>query len=591
MLQPDRGVALLRNAKTAQLRRPFRPVTRRVVRASVPAEMKIRWSTDPDIAERQMQAVIFCLVAFGYIDNDFDPAERQLVHGLIALLVDDRAAAIADDSVRSDVTARWTKHYADVMDEMDRDIMCHFTESVCEGESTTDFVIAKLKLGCFELLKGFEDADRSALLDAIDELMHADGIIHPNEQSFRQDLAQLLVAPVELDDAEVVAIEEGKIAFGGVASLVPEVDDHPLLRPSEWNYAADPDTFATQAAGDMALLHRVHETLDAQRAVGNGRLRGVHDVATFFGQDPFLDQHVYVFQPNPARKIELLVIGDLHGCYSCLKAALMQSDFLNKVERYRINPQKHVAPYLVLLGDYIDRGRFSYAGTLRAIMQLYVGMPEHVFMLRGNHEYYVEIKGRVLAPVRPSEAMDSIKDLASQDVLAAYMKLFEALPCSLIFDRMLFVHGGIPRDKTVADKWEALHTLNEHALRFEMLWSDPSNSDVIPDELQAENARFPFGKQQFQRFMSRIGCSTMVRGHERVKEGFRAIYDDPNSVLLSLFSAGGKDNADLPEKSNYRAVTPMALTISYEDGVSTFKPFELDYARYNDPKYNAFFAD
>ena len=230
MLQPDRGVALLRNAKTAQLRRPFRPVTRRVVRASVPAEMKIRWSTDPDIAERQMQAVIFCLVAFGYIDNDFDPAERQLVHGLIAQLVDDRAAAIADDSVRSDVTARWTKHYADVMDEMDRDIMCHFTESVCEGESTTDFVIAKLKLGCFELLKGFEDADRSALLDAIDELMHADGIIHPNEQSFRQDLAQLLVAPVELDDAEVVAIEEGKIAFGGVASLVPEVDDHPLPR-------------------------------------------------------------------------------------------------------------------------------------------------------------------------------------------------------------------------------------------------------------------------------------------------------------------------------------------------------------------------
>ena len=38
-------------------------------------------------------------------------------------------------------------------------------------------------------------------------------------------------------------------------------------------------------------------------------------------------------------------------------------------------------------------------------------------------------------------------------------------------------------------------------------------------------------------------------------------------------------------------MTPMALTISYEDGVSTFKPFELDYARYNDPKYNAFFAD
>ena len=185
--------------------------------------------------------------------------------------------------------------------------------------------------------------------------------------------------------------------------------------------------------------------------------------------------------------------------------------------------------------------------------------------------------------------MDSIKGLASKDVLAAYMNLFDTLPCSLIFDRTLFVHGGIPRDKTLADKWEALHSLNKREIRFEMLWSDPSDADAIPDDLQAENARFPFGRKQFQHFMSRIGCSTMVRGHERVKEGFRAIYDDADGVLVSLFSAGGKDNEDLPEKSNYRAVTPMALTINYEDGVSTFNPFELDYARYNDPKYNAFF--
>ena len=91
--------------------------------------------------------------------------------------------------------------------------------------------------------------------------------------------------------------------------------------------------------------------------------------------------------------------------------------------------------------------------------------------------------------------------------------------------------------------------------------------------------------------MARLGLTTMIRGHERVVEGFRKIYDDPDATLLSLFSAGGKTNDDLPPTSNYREVTPMALTIRHEDGVSQLTPFVIDYARYNDPKYNAFFRE
>ena len=549
----------------------------------------ISWSSDPNVAERQMQAVIFCVVAFGYIDNDFDSAERSYIRDLIGRLVDDRAKGVEEEAIRKDVTETWMKHYFEVMDEMDRDILFHFTESVMEGESTTDFVLAKLKLGCFQLLKGFGDDDRAAMLAVIDELMHADGKIHPNEQAFRDDVAALLDAPLELDPSEVEAIEEGQVVIGAPESLRPRIDDHPLLKPFEWDFAEDPETFAHQAAGDMDLVERVNNTLKEQREVGAGKLASTDTFTTFSGQEPFLDEHVYVFQPNPGKKIELLVIGDLHGCYSCLKAALMQADFFAKVDNYRINPEANVAPYLVLLGDYIDRGRFSYAGILRAVMQLYVNMPEHVFMLRGNHEYYVELRGQVLAPVRPSEAMDSIKSKASKDVLAAYMNLFESLPNMLVFDKTLFVHGGIPRDKTCDDNWQGLQTLNNKEMRFEMLWSDPSDADAIPHELQAENARFPFGKKQFARFMSRIGCSTMIRGHERVREGFRTIYDGEEGMLCSLFSAGGADNNDLPEKSNYRVVEPKALSIQYEEGVSTLRPFALDYRRYNDPEYNAFF--
>jgi hypothetical protein len=535
-----------------------------------------------------MQAIIFCLVAFGYVDNDFDRAEKDFIREHIKKLVGERAA-VYPDATRADIVPRWTQHYLEVLDEYDRDILSHFTESVFEGESDKAFVVAKLKLGCYELLRGFDDGMRQQLLGTIDEMMHADGVIHPNEEAFRAHVGTLLETAVPLDDTEIVAFEEGAMVIGDPVELTPRTLESPLLKPFEWDFATDAETFAAQAAGDMDLVKRVKAQLDKQRQAGAGRLAQAKELADFDEGDPFLDGHVYVVPCNPAREYEFLIIGDLHGCYSCLKAALMQADFFKKVESYQINPKKHPAPYLVLLGDYIDRGRFSYAGTLRAVMQLYVTMPKHVFLLRGNHEYYVEIRGQVLAPVRPSEAMDSLKVMASKEVLEGYMNLFEALPTMVVFDKTLFVHGGIPRDATFKKTWQGLPSLNDKDMRFEMLWSDPSDADAIPDNLQAENARFPFGKKQFQAFMSKLGLRTMVRGHERVREGFRKVYDDPEGVLVSLFSAGGVTNSDLPAKSNYREVKPMALTMTYKDGCSTFRPFSIDYARYNDPKLNAFF--
>ena len=80
------------------------------------------------------------------------------------------------------------------------------------------------------------------------------------------------------------------------------------------------------------------------------------------------------------------------------------------------------------------------------------------------------------------------------------------------------------------------------------------------------------GRLQAQRFLQRIGCHTMVRGHEKVVEGFRRTYDDDNLLLVTLFSAGGKNDHDLPPRSSYRLVTPMALTLSYEDGKSQITP-------------------
>ena len=421
--------------------------------------------------------------------------------------------------------------------------------------------------------------------------MYADGVVHPDERQFRDEIEALLSAPLELDDRDLEAVDAGRMVIGEAEKLVAREVDHPFLQRLEWDYESDPAVFAEQAKEDLDLIHRFEAKLEEQRREGAGRLTGKQDFSAFAGEPAFLDGHVYVCPPRPGEEVELLVLGDLHGCYSCLKAALMQADFFAKVQAYRANPERHARMLLVFLGDYIDRGKFSYNGILRTVMQLFLAVPEHVFVLRGNHEYYVELNGRVLAPVRPSEAMSALAGIAPNALFAEYMRLFEAMPNTLVFDRTLFVHGGIPREDTLAERFTGLASLNDPELRFQMLWSDPSEADEIPLDLQKASARFPFGKRQFKSFMSKLGLTTMIRGHERVVEGFRKVYDDADGVLLSLFSAGGADNHDLPASSNYREVTPMALTIRHKDGVSRLTPFVLDYERYNDPANNAFFRE
>jgi hypothetical protein len=568
----------------------------------------ITFHADPTIAEQQMQAVIFYLTAFGHIDGNFDKSEKTYVRDYVSKLVLGRAEAVLGDRApefQHDID-RTTAHFHLVIDETQRHIESLFTESVAEGESTEQFVLAKLKLRCFELFRRFDDHTRSELLASVDELMFADGTAHPNEQAFRRELYRLLLEPVVVDDeeleevesapevllsADLQEVESGAIIIGAQKKLDPARPDHPFFRNFEYPYAKDKEAFAAQSSADMALIDRFVATLEAQRAPGAGKLGTLDELGSASPGTRFFDGHVFVDKPAAGERCELLVIGDLHGCYSCLKAALLQADFFGKVQAYKEDPGRQARPSLVLLGDYIDRGRFSYNGVLRTVLQLYVAAPDHVYPLRGNHEYYVEINGKVLAPVRPCEAMNDIKDVAPTEVFAKYMHLFEALPTSLAFDRTLFVHAGIPRDDTIAEKWKGPASLNDPEIRFQMLWSDPSDADAIPLELQKANARFPYGRKQLKSFLSKLGMRTLIRGHEVVDDGFKVVYDDPDATLITLFSAGGATNEDLPPAASYRKVTPMALTIRYEAGVSEIVPFAIDYARYNDPEYNAFFRE
>jgi hypothetical protein len=546
------------------------------------------FSSDPAVAKKQMLTVVFMLTAFGHMDGKFSLSEKRFLQEKIGKLVEDRVNASQLDPLAKQVAIeRTTQGFQKVAAKIDKEISVLYTESVAEGESIEQFVYTKLALRCYELLKPFDDEARGFLFEIVDELIMADGVADPAEARLREDIQRLLSEPIELDvieDAPDTIVT--RIEIAPPQTLTPRADDHPFFTREERVYPRDKDGFVESAMADIDLVHQVKETLEKHRQAGAGKLAGKKTFGEFAGEAPFLDGHVHVLPPDPKKEYELIVLGDLHGCYSCLKGALMQTDFLAKVQAHADDPKKPDTR-LVLLGDYIDRGRFSFDGVLRMAMRLFVTVPNAVFFLRGNHEYYLEHQGRILAPVRPAEGMQGLQGVASDAYFREFMQMFEELPTSLAFDRFFFVHGGIPRDAALADKWKDLSSLNDPDLRFQMMWSDPSEAEAVPDELQQKAARFGYGSHQFRSFLARIGCDVMVRGHERIIDGFHTTFD---GSLYTLFSAGGATNADLPESSNYREVTPRGLTIRWRDGTSRVSSFAIDWQRYNDPAKNGFLA-
>jgi len=553
----------------------------------------LTFSTDPDVAEQQMNAIIFYLTAFGYIDGEFDFTEKTFVRIYIRQLITQRANTLMADSdakTRDEIINKFVGHFHEVFEQTDRSVKGLFDEAVADGEDVEKFVYAKLKLRSYEIFQSFDRDNQHELLSTIDELIYADGSVHPSEEKFRREIEALLETSTPLADDDIEVIPLKQVAIADPAAVPVRQDDHPFFQRGEQHYSADPDRIKQQFAADLDLMNRFLGKLAEQRAAGKGKLVGKQSVADFIGQKPFLDGHVYVHPAVPDRTYELFVLGDLHGCYSCLKSSLLQADFFAKLEAWKLDSRKP-EPKLILLGDYIDRGMFSYNGVLRTVMQLFLAAPEHVFVLRGNHEYYVEYRGRIYGGVKPAEAINTLIGHIPGEVFQEYMKMFEELPNMLFFDDLMFVHAGIPRDTDIKSKLTDMSALNDGDLRFQMLWSDPSTADHIPDDLQAQNARFPFGKKQFEAFMARVGCSMMFRGHEKIDAGFKPMYgNEGGASLISLFSAGGADNFDLPPESSYRTVTPMAATIKLEGGTTQVTPWLIDYKRFNDPKRNRFFA-
>lgn len=551
----------------------------------------LNFSSDPNLAEKQMRAIIFYLTTFGHIDGEFDASERTFVKGYIEKLVAHRVktgASQVSAAVQAELTTKYTAHFHEVFEGIDLQVKELFTEAVTHDEHQDRFVHATLKLRCFETFQDFDRPSQEQLMATIDHLIMADGEAHPAEVKFREELARLLDAEVKLE-LPASGVRNATVIHPP-ATLDSGNKTHPFFGQFEFHYSSEPDKIQRQLAADREAVQQAAALLEQRSAKkGAGKLQGKVSMDDLRGEDELHEGHLQICPTKPGKKYELTVLGDLHGCYSCLKGAIIQSRFFERVSAFKADPVNQPEPKLVLLGDYIDRGIFSLNGVLRTVLQIYCKAPEHVVVLRGNHEYFVEYQGNVYGGVKPSEAIDTLKPHVPIEIFRDYIRLFEAMTSVFIFDRIFFVHAGIPRDRLMKERFKDLSSLDDAELRFQMMWSDPSSADVIPAELQDQSARFAFGRLQAQRFLHKLGCHTLIRGHEKVNEGFERVYDSPGALLLTLFSSGGAENDDLPMTSSYRQVTPMALTIKHQDGKSEITPWTIDYKPYNDPERNGFF--
>ncbi len=536
--------------------------------------------------------IVELLLTVGWVDGLFHHREQAFIRRYL-----DSVVALVERSAAPDKQALVRFEYKTKLDatlaRLDKEIAELADEVTTSGE--VGFVPTKLKVRAVTLFRSIAPSEQTTVLELVRGLMHADGLVSQPEQKLYQELlghftgsqpkVSGAVTATEMKVPAQVATTAAKpIAVQPAQHLELQAVGHPLLDPGEQTYSPHPVERQAQVALDHQLVMQSIEVWNRLRAAGNGRLNGVADIARFTPGTRFLDQHVHVLRPAGA--VELIVLGDLHGCYGCLKAALLQSDFINRAWAHQWDPGRYPDVKLVLLGDYIDRGRFSFDGVLRAVLRLLVTLPEQVIVLRGNHEHFRVQDAQMYSVVYPAEALASLSAHVPFEMLDAYRVLFEQMPTTCLLDRTIFVHGGVPREDTFAERYRDLSSLNDPDLRFQMMWSDPEQTDHVPVELQRQNPRFSFGRQQFRAFMERIGCHTMIRGHEQIDRGFDAVYQLGDRLLLNLFSAGGHDNNDLPPDASYRRVTPMALTIHHRPEESRAVPWPIQYEPFNYDVHN-----
>ncbi len=229
----------------------------------------------------------------------------------------------------------------------------------------------------------------------------------------------------------------------------------------------------------------------------------------------------------------IVVSGDIHGQFKDLRKIL---------NRFGYPPTNR---YL-FLGDYVDRGQRGLEVIL-LLFSLKCDYPDHVYLLRGNHEcerinkdygFYDECKRRL-----------NVSEYAS--IYDSILSVFNALPIAAIVDHKVFcVHGGLSPHLHCLEQIEAIKRPGEipsAGMIYDMLWSDPAGPDDLLDTdgwgKGTRGCTRVYGEKVVEQFLTKHSLSLICRSHGYASDGFKFF---SNNGLLTIFSAPqycGSNNA------------------------------------------------
>lgn len=262
------------------------------------------------------------------------------------------------------------------------------------------------------------------------------------------------------------------------------------------------------------LIVSVESVYREQHNRGKGKLK--KSILEISAHEAFLSFPV-VYLPKKGKAI---FIGDTHGDSVAITSIIRQERFIERVEQGE-------DVYLILMGDYADRGKEDVR-NIELLLNLKQCYPENVFMLRGNHEEIAmgQSYGLLGSCIRHFDYENG------QYVFRRLNDLYEKLPAVVVCaNGVVAVHGGIP----VGDI-NSLKQLHDEGILEQIRWNDPTDQTDNFMFNYNRGMSYLFGRKVFETFMNSIGGSVLVRSHEYVSAGFKLIFDNK---ILSIFSNGG----------------------------------------------------